>query len=426
MEERKLRTHLIRIYVVTVAGILGVLLATVLLLSVRENEQKSRESFSTLLTAIADDLQVNSVVRHSELRQLEQENRLQIRISDNGKSLLYNSKDSAEKADLLNQVEQLAREQGYDTLSLPLTKTRRTSPVTTLSDGKDRYLGAVCILPLANGYRTLSLVQRMDSAASGSVLLYCALYLGGVLLLYGVGVLLIDRALLPALESRKRQKQFVAAASHELRSPLAVISANAALLPQSGSDGSAAGVIQRECGRMSRLIGDLLLLASADAEAWAVALEPLEPDTLLLNVYESYLPLYGKNGCTLVLTLPDAPVLKIAGDGERLSQVLGVLLDNALSYGVSAEQKTVELNVRCQKQWVVICIADHGCGLSAEQKARIFDRFYRADTARKEKQHFGLGLSIAKELVTLHKGTLDVLDTPGGGCTFRVQLPAAK
>lgn len=426
MEERKLRSHLIRIYVVTVACILGVLLAAVLLLSVREIEQKSRESFSTLLTAIADDLQVNNVVRHSELKQLEQENRLLIRISDNGESLLYNSRDSAEKTSLLSQAEQAAREQGYDTQSLPLTKSRRTSPVTMLSAGGARYLGAVCILPLANGYRTLSLVQRMDSTVSGGVFLYSALYLGGVFLLCWVGVRLIDRALLPALESRKRQKQFVAAASHELRSPLAVISANAALLPESGPDGFAAGVIQQECGRMSRLIGDLLLLASADAEAWAVSLEPLELDTLLLNVYESYLPLYGKNGCNLVLTLPDAPIPKTAGDAERLRQVLGILLDNALSYGVSAEARTVELSVRCQKQWLIVCVADHGAGLSAEQKARIFDRFYRADNARKEKQHFGLGLSIAKELVFLHKGMLDVFDTPGGGCTFRIQLPAAR
>ena len=109
----------------------------------------------------------------------------------------------------------------------------------------------------------------------------------GVLLLGGIGARLIDRALLPAFESRKRQKQFVAAASHELRSPLAVIAANAALLPGRDSGGNAAEVIERECARMSRLIGDLLLLASADADSWAVALEPLELDTLLLNLYES-------------------------------------------------------------------------------------------------------------------------------------------
>lgn len=426
MEERKLRVHLIRIYIVTLACILGVMLAVVLLLSLREIELKSRESFSTLLTAIADDLQVNNVVRHSELRQLEQENSLLIRMRDNGKTLLYNSQDSAEKADLLEKTEQLAREKGYDTLSLPLTKSRRTSPVMTLTFGGARYFGAVCILPLANGYRTLSLVQRLDTAAGGSVALYCALYLAGVLLLGGIGARLIDRALLPAFESRKRQKQFVAAASHELRSPLAVIAANAALLPGRDSGGNAAEVIERECARMSRLIGDLLLLASADAGSWAVALEPLELDTLLLNLYESYAPLYRKNICVLTLALPDFSLPKVAGDGERLRQVLDILLENAMTYGVTTEHRTVEMSVFCQRGRVVVCVSDHGAGLSAEQKVRVFDRFYRADTARKEKQHFGLGLSIAKELIALHKGTLDVVDTPGGGCTFRLLLPIAK
>ena len=63
-------------------------------------------------------------------------------------------------------------------------------------------------------------------------------------------------------------------------------------------------------------------------------------------------------------------------------------------------------------------MTDHGTGLTREQKARVFDRFYRADESRKEKQHFGLGLSIASELVALNNGSLHVTDTPGGGCTF--------
>ena len=85
MEERKLRSHLITIYVVTIAGILAAMLTIVLLLSARELEQKNLASFQTLLTAIDDDLQNGNVVRHSSLRKLEGENNLMLRISDNGK-----------------------------------------------------------------------------------------------------------------------------------------------------------------------------------------------------------------------------------------------------------------------------------------------------------------------------------------------------
>ncbi len=422
MEERKLRAHLIRIYVVTIAVILAALLAAILLLSAREIERKSRESFTTLLTAIGDGLQTNNIVRHSELRQLEQENRLVLRVGDNGKTLLYNSMDSSEKSDLLTQIELDAQSLGYDTQSLPLTNARRTSPIREYSESGVRYLGAVSILPLSSGYRTLTIAQRLDATWSASVLFYIAFYLFGALLLSGVGVLLIDRALLPALESRKRQKQFIAAASHELRSPLAVIATNAAVLPQSARESAAAGVITAECGRMSRLIGDLLLLANADANAWTVQPELLELDTLLLNVYEAYEPLFQKKGYQLNVSLPEGALNPARADGERLKQVLGILLDNALAYGVTSEHRSVELTLAAQRQRAVICVVDHGAGLTAEQKAHVFDRFYRGDIARGDKQHFGLGLSIAAELIALHKGTLDVVDTPGGGCTFRVTL----
>ena len=201
-----------------------------------------------------------------------------------------------------------------------------------------------------------------------------------------------------------------------------MIAANAAVLPEGARESAAAGVITAECGRMSRLIGDLLLLASADANSWTVQLEPLELDTLLLNVYEAHAPVYRANGCALRLELPEDALPRMRGDGERLKQVLGILLDNALTYGVTDEQRMVELTATIQRQRTVICVTDHGTGLNAAQKAHVFDRFYRGDAARGGKEHFGLGLSIARELVALQKGTLELLDTPGGGCTFCMTL----
>lgn len=420
LEERTLRAHLITIYVVTIAGILAAMLAVVLLLSARELEQKNRENFQTLVTAICDDLQNGNVVSHSNLRKLESENRLLLRISDNGKTLLYNDSDQPDKVALLAVVEETARPAGYDVNSLPLSNARRTSAPQEFRISGTRYLGSVSIVPTENGYRTLSAAQQLDRNGLWPSLLYCVSYLAGVLILGGVGARLIDRALQPAVESRVRQRQFIAAASHELRSPLAVIAANAAVLPQGARESAAAGVITAECERMSRLIGDLLLLASADAHTWTVQTEPLELDTLLLNVYEAYAPVYQKNGYSLRLELPEDALPRVRADGERLRQVLGILLDNALAYGVTPERRTVELKAFVQRQKTAICVVDHGLGLSAAQKTRVFDRFYRGDASRGSKQHFGLGLSVAQELVALQKGTLEALDTPGGGCTFQI------
>ncbi len=422
MEERTLRSHLITIYVATIAAILAALLAVVLMLSAREIELKNRENFRTLTTAICDDLQNENVVSHSYLRKLERENNLLLRISDNGSTLLYNEPDDSAKMALLARAEQTARLEGYNIDSLPLSNVRRTSTPTEFREDGARYLSSVSIVPTENGYRTLSAVQRVDRNGVLPLLLYCASYLVGVLILGWVGARLIDRALQPAVESRIRQRQFIAAASHELRSPLAVIAANAAVLPPGARESAAAGVITAECERMSRLIGDLLLLASADAHTWIVQPEPLELDTMLLNVYEAYAPVYQKNGFALRLELPEDALPRVRADGERLRQVLGILLDNALTYGVTWEQPVVELKAFMQRQKTAICVVDHGQGLGAAQKARVFDRFYRADASRGNKQHFGLGLSVAQELVALQKGTLEVLDTPGGGCTFRITL----
>ena len=420
MEERTLRSHLITIYVATIAAILAALLAVALLLSTREIEQKNRENFQTLVAAVCDDLQNENVVSHSYLRKLERENKLMLRIRDNGKVLLYNEADDAAKTALLLLMEEAAKAEGYNIDSLPLSNVRRTSVPVELRDNGARYLGSVSIVPTRDGYRTLSAVQQVDRNGVWPSLLYCASYLAGVVILGWVGARLIDRALQPAVESRIRQKQFIAAASHELRSPLAVIAANAAVLPECARDSAAAGVITAECERMSRLIGDLLLLASADAHTWTVHPEPLELDTLLLNVYEAYAPVFQKNGCTLRLELPEDALPRVRADDERLRQVLGILLDNALAYGVTQEQPTVEIVTFAHRQKTAVCVVDHGNGLGAAQKARVFDRFYRADASRGNKQHFGLGLSVAQELVALQKGTLEVLDTPGGGCTFQI------
>jgi signal transduction histidine kinase len=422
MEEHRLRSRLIWIYIVTIAAILATLLAVLLFFSANEIEQSGRENFSTLITAIGDKLQSGDVVVYSELNRLEQENRLTIRIYDNGNPLLYSTSDDEHEADLFLQVEQTAGEDGYDIASLPLTSERRTSPIGKYYEDGTYYFGAVSIIPIKEGYRTLTIVQRQDDPGEGRWLSYCVLYFAGVLLLGAVGARLIDRALAPAVESRRRQTQFIAAASHELRSPLAVISANLATLPEESQKSPAVEVALAECGRMSRLIGDLLLLASADAGAWTIRLKPVEADTLVLEVYEAYLPLCMKNEVSLQVRLSEERPPQIRGDAERLKQVIGILLDNALAYGVTQERRLIELEVTMPKHGVDIRVIDHGPGLSPEQKAHVFDRFYRADESRRDKQHFGLGLSIASELVARNHGTLDVSDTPGGGCSFQIHL----
>lgn len=423
MNENQLRTRLIWIFSSAVALVLLVVLLAVSLLFRRETHAQSRETFATLLFAVSDQIRDDPVISHSTLRDLEQKNHLLLSISDNGKNLLYNNSDSDEKKALLESVQDHASADGYDILTLPLTVVRRTSPTYSMFIKGTHYLGAVCILPQSHGYCTVTMVQEVSSLQKGTVALLISGYIVSLLLVCIVGIRLIDRALLPAMESRKRQTQFIAAASHELRSPLAVITANAADICQ-GTDASreAAAAIAQESMRMSRLISDMLLLAGMDAKNWPVTLSDTEVDTLLLNVYEAQLPVFARSGCILRLELPEAPLPHILADGDRLAQVLSILLDNALSYGITQEQRQVALSAEACAKQVRITVTDHGIGMTQEQKALAFERFYRGDASRSNKQHFGLGLSIACELIRLQSGRLYVEDTPGGGCTFRIVI----
>lgn len=423
MDEDRLRTRLMRLYIATTALTLAVVFAAITLLSVREAQQKNRESFLALFTAIAENLQTEPSLRHSLLRGYEQENRMIFAVADAGRSMQYNGADTERREALLEKVRLRALEEGVDITAPPLTAQRRTSPVIRFQQGSETYLGAASVIPINKTFRTLVAAQVINTESNWRFAIYPFAYLTSLLMLSLVGIWLIDKALRPAVESRVRQTEFVAAASHELRSPLAVIQANAATVAKMPSHAlTAAETISGECARMSRLISDMLLLASADAKNWPVTLATMEMDTLLLNVYEAFLPVCAKRGFRLNLTLPEEPLPKIQGDSQRLAQTLGILLENAMDYSESAERKFITLAVHLQKDRPVIRVVDHGPGVPDEQKPHIFDRFYKGDSSRKTKQHFGLGLAIAKELILLHNGSIAVWDTPGGGSTFTIIL----
>ena len=112
----------------------------------------------------------------------------------------------------------------------------------------------------------------------------------------------------------------------------------------------------------------------------------------------------------------------VFGDMERISHILSVFLDNGITY--APRGSSVTLSAVMQKHNLVCAVADHGPGIPGEEKAHVFETFYRADRSRKDKEHFGLGLSVAWELARLLGGRIRLADTPGGGCTFLLELPA--
>ena len=136
-------------------------------------------------------------------------------------------------------------------------------------------------------------------------------------------------------------------------------------------------------------------------------------------------PLCAERGFRLELLLPEDPLPPIQGDGQRIAQVLIILLDNAMSCNEQAQNKALTIRAETKKDQMIIQVVDRGKGIPDQEKPHVFERFHRGDRARQDRQHFGLGLAIAYELIALHHGTITLLDTPGGGCTFSIRLLAS-
>lgn len=172
---------------------------------------------------------------------------------------------------------------------------------------------------------------------------------------------------------------------------------------------------------MANLIKDLLFLASSDANQQQLLITEVEVDTILFSLYEAFEPLCLKKKIQLIPDISSESYPVIYTDSERLFQLLSIYMDNAISY--SPERSTIELRAVSNEKELIFFVADHGKGIAPKDQPFIFDRFYCADASRTEKHHFGLGLSIAKELADLLGGKVGFQETDGGGATFFLKLP---
>jgi signal transduction histidine kinase len=228
-----------------------------------------------------------------------------------------------------------------------------------------------------------------------------------------------------ALESEERMRQFVADASHELRTPLTSVRGLAEFGLQQGDAAGTAELlrlmtlIQQESVRMGRLVEDLLLLARFDTQP---RLDLRDVDLASIAA-QSVLAARVVNPGRPVTLLADDPVI-VHADEERLRQVIDNLIGNAIQH--TPPRSPVTVSVTSTTGAGQIAVVDNGPGMTAEQAAHVFERFYRTDDARvRARGGAGLGLSIAASLTAAHDGDITVDSEPGKGAAFRVRLPLA-
>ncbi len=424
---QKLRKKLTLLYTL-ITGLILTAVVIILALFFGQADRRQQEAlFSNYLMAITNKLQHDSRISQSWLASMEQTNGLIIHICEKNQPLLYagGSPGATNRSTLIERARQQALLEGIDLTFPPVsTDLTRSSLFSVAGDYGDTYQASALIVSARNSSFSLILLRDVTESSQRLFRTHLLFFLAdavGILLLALANWRLVGASLTPIRINEEKQHAFIAAASHELRSPLAVIGASAdAICARSGDPVHFARNIKAECSRMSRLVQDLLLLAAAKSNAWSLTRERLDMDTLLLNLYERYEPLFVSCNLHLKLELPADSLPAVFGDGEQISHILSVFLDNGMTY--APKGTAVTLSVTRQKAALVCAVADHGPGIPEAEKERVFDTFYQTDRSRKEKQHFGLGLSVARELAQLLGGRVRLTDTPGGGCTFLLEL----
>lgn len=175
--------------------------------------------------------------------------------------------------------------------------------------------------------------------------------------------------------------------------------------------------------RMERLIQDLLCLVKMEQAALSFEFELVNLTDLVTSIYEKYFDIAKRKNISLSLLKDELCNCICLCDAQRIEQVIIILLDNALSYTPSGQ--SVSLHIYQLRMKCYIQVIDTGIGITNADKEKIFDKFYQVNSSRNNKEHFGLGLSIAKEICHAHGGKISVSDTKGGGSTFTIRLPSA-
>lgn len=257
--------------------------------------------------------------------------------------------------------------------------------------------------------------------------------LGALILAAAGGFFMSRRAMRPVQEAFGRQRTFIADASHELKTPLTLIRADAEVLSRGLEDPNNVGDNREliddllgETDRMNAILSDLLLLARLDAEKVSVLREPFDLAPVLSETSERFAARALAEGKDLQVV--HSGKLPARGDEERAGQVLAVLLDNALRFTPTGG--TITVGGKSVDKRVEASVTDMGPGIPPESLDRVFERFYRADAHSAARTRgpsgggTGLGLAIARDLARAQGGELAAGNTDNGGAGFTLTLPS--
>ena len=244
----------------------------------------------------------------------------------------------------------------------------------------------------------------------------------GYAVFFLISLLLSKWVTKPVEKTWNEQKQFIADASHELKTPLTVIMTNAEMMSdksysENDRDGFTKNILSTS-KRMRGLVESLLELARLDNNKAKLKLDDVDLSKLINDSILPFEPLFFESGMELAADIDNG--INVDGDKEKLRQVVNILLDNALKYSDPADRVKVEL--KRQSSECILSVSGLGAPLTKEECEDIFKRFYRVDQARNDGQSYGLGLSIADSIIKEHNGKIWA-ESENGYNIFYVSLP---
>ena len=272
-----------------------------------------------------------------------------------------------------------------------------------------------------SGYTLVAMMDNTVTESSLNTLLRYFLIVGGaaIVVLFFIALFLSGRIIRPLEENDRLQKRFISDASHELKTPVAVIATNAELLTREIGGNEWLANIRYENDRMGELVKQLLDLSRA--ENAEVPMEPVDFSRIVTGEALALESFAFEKGKTLQSEVAEG--ITLPGNQTQLTQLVSILLDNAVRHSTGSD---IQVTLAQQGRNAVLSVVNDGDEIPPEKQEHLFDRFYRVDEARgSEGQHYGLGLSIARAVAEKHGGSIGV-SCGGGKVRFTVSIPLKK
>lgn len=276
------------------------------------------------------------------------------------------------------------------------------------------------VVEQSDGYMIIFMdCANQIQTAMSLMLISCIVAFTTLLLMFILVSILSKRAMKPFAVSVEKQKLFITDAGHEIKTPLAIISANADVLELTGGESEWITSIRNQIIRLDKLVKNLLTLSKMDEDNIKMAFAEFDLSDTITKIAGSFKTIAETKNRNFKIEIQ--PDIKLNGDESSMEQLISTLLDNAVKY--SNESGDIKVALSKAKKGIILEVYNTAQDLDVANLDRLFDRFYRADSSRaRDTGGYGIGLSIAKSIVEAHHGKISVKSEDGKSICFRVVI----